>query len=204
MKLNAICAVCDENLGIGKGNSLPWSVPDDFDYFMRVIQTTRDRAKMNAIIMGRLTWLSNPIEYQPFDRCLNIIISGRMSLDELKLKPNANRSLVLIFASIREAIEHVSTRLPALVEDIFFLGGNQIYQDAVKLPSFNRFYLTRVYGNFHCDVFLQPAAFLNVNFKLLSDRELDCERQLYKCEYNTLLTDSRTGVKFKFECYQKS
>ena len=50
MKLSLICAM-DENMVIGRNNSLPWYLPEDLKYFKR---TTMGK----SIIMGRKTYES--------------------------------------------------------------------------------------------------------------------------------------------------
>ena len=44
----AMIAALDEQNGIGKGNDLPWHLPDDFKWF-------KDKTYQHPVIMGRKT-----------------------------------------------------------------------------------------------------------------------------------------------------
>ena len=129
IEYDAIVAICDSNRGIGNNNSLPWSLSDDFDYFLRVVTSTRDSNKLNALIIGRLTWDSIPIEMRPILPGISVIISSKMTRDELKTSPNTpTDSIIIILKSIREAIDYIRSEFSHKVETIYCLGGSGIYK----------------------------------------------------------------------------
>ena len=80
LELIAIVAMSDIDRGIGRNNDLPWSVPDDWNYFLRFIVRTRKPSKVvNALIMGRKTWESvQPAGCDLFKPCLVVVISSRL------------------------------------------------------------------------------------------------------------------------------
>jgi dihydrofolate reductase len=199
-KIKAI-AVCEENFGIGYQNRLPWSIESEYRYFLRVIQTTQDKQKQNAVIMGRLTWQSNSVESQPFESCLNIIVSSTLTKNDLKtLNPNANLDQVFILKSLKEAVQFASEKSD--IESIYVIGGSGMYAEAIGLENFNRFYLTRVKGQYECDVFLKPKEFFQEQRRLSNDK-LQVESELFGVEYNKEIVDSPTGISYRLEAYEK-
>jgi dihydrofolate reductase len=74
IKLNLIVAMCNSNLGIGINGEIPWRLPTDMKHFASVTTFTEDKKKINAVIMGRLTWLSIPKKFRPMPNRLNVII----------------------------------------------------------------------------------------------------------------------------------
>ena len=78
LELTAIVAMSDTDRGIGKNNDLPWSIPEDWRYFLRFISTTRNTGKVNALIIGRNTWESVTDGYSLFKPCIVIIVSSRL------------------------------------------------------------------------------------------------------------------------------
>ena len=80
----AVSALCEQYLGIGLNDTLPWSIPEDFEFFLRRVRSTRDPSKINAIIMGRFTWLEG-VEFgtAPYKRNLNLIVSTTMRKEDI-------------------------------------------------------------------------------------------------------------------------
>lgn len=201
IKLNAIAAICDANNGIGKNNDLPWSIPEDYSYFERVVTTTSDKNKVNCLIMGRLTWLSLPKEHRPIGNSLHIIISQNMNIDDIECRNESLNKNVLISPSLSDAINLVRNDYSNRVETIYVCGGSNIYNLAVERDDFHRFYLTRVLDYFECDVFIK-ANFL-ANFRKISEESLKTESDMFKTDYNVIKTDKNNGAKFIFEVYEK-
>lgn len=202
IKFNAIAAMCDSNRGIGKNNELPWSLPNEYGYFLKVVQRTKDKSKVNALLVGRLTWLSIPLNSVPIKPCLNIIISSQMKREEIKTFDQNDADQVLICRSVDEAIKLVKEKYSDLIETIYSIGGTNIYRVSIESNEFERFYLTRVLENFECDVYMEPENFLSF-FRKLDSSELEEEEKLYDCEYNKLITEPSNGVRYIFEVYEK-
>ena len=80
------------------------------------------------------------------------------------------------------------------------MGGTSIYKASFESNCFKRLYLTRIFGDFKCDVFLEPANFLDGFTKVESESLLN-EMVLYECEYNERKRDSTNGIEYVFEVY---
>ncbi|CAF0758220.1 unnamed protein product [Brachionus calyciflorus] len=202
IKFHAIAAMSDESRGIGFNNSLPWSVPEDAEYFLRVVKTTFDKSKINAVIVGTRTWESIPKEDRPISPCLNIIVSSRASFESLEISPNADLTKIQICRSLDEAVKLVKEKYSDSVEAIYAIGGTQIYKDSIFSEYFDRFYLTRIFGHFKCDTFLQPENFLSY-FKKIDSEQLEKEEKLFQVKYNSIQIEPKSGNHYVFEVYEK-
>jgi dihydrofolate reductase len=202
IKFNAIVAICANNNGIGKENDLPWSISEDYSYYQRVVATTRDTNKINAVLLGRLTWESIPVEERPVEPCLNIIISTTMKLSDVKCKKVNHTSSVLICESIEAAKKLIEEKYSNKIESIWCLGGSSLYSESFNSKDFNKLFLTRVFGDIDCDVFIKPSNFLD-NFTRLENSQINEETKLYKCEYNLLKKDPKNSLEYIFEIYVK-
>jgi dihydrofolate reductase len=202
IKFNAIVATSDENKGIGKDNDLPWWIPEDHHYYLRVVNTTRNPVKTNAVILGRLSWQSLQREARPIGQCVNIVISSSMNQSNIECRDDADRSLILVCRSMNEAKRLVRENYSDKVETIWCLGGAGLYEEAFKSSDFNILYLTRVFGKIDCDVFLRPTNFLDMFRKLETDK-LTEDNELYKCHYNVLKKDPDNSLEYIFEVYEK-
>lgn len=138
MKFSVIAAV-DKNYGIGNHGKIPWGLPSDMKYFNRI---TNGNGK-NAVVMGRVTWESLPEHHRPLKNRLNIIISRTKttSLSEAEL------SGAKLANSFDAALQI------AKGDEIFVIGGAQIYAEAITHPDCEKIYLTEIDAEFECDAF---------------------------------------------------
>lgn len=108
-------------MGIGKDGKLPWKLPSDLKFFKDVTLTTSDPAKKNAIIMGRKTWESIPLEYRPLSGRLNVVLTRSGSFDI------ATAENVLMCGSMVSALEMLASSPYCLsIERVFVIGGGEI------------------------------------------------------------------------------
>ncbi len=152
MKPFAIVVAVDENNGIGKKGALAWKLSADLKYFKEITSQTSDAQKKNAVIMGRKTWDSLPEKYKPLPGRLNVVLSQ-----------NANQMSfpgVLFFTFFDEALKYLNVK--ADVDQIFVIGGAQVYTHALEHPSCQVLYVTHLQGSYDCDAFFPqiPAAFI--------------------------------------------
>ncbi len=142
-----VIVAMDLNSGIGKGGGLPWHLPADLKYFKQLTTTTRFPSRKNAVIMGRKTWESLPEKFRPLPDRINAIISR-------------NKDLVLPDGVLKEdSLEGVLNRLSAMtieVENIFVIGGAQIFKEAITHPGCRKIYATQILKKFDCDTFFPP------------------------------------------------
>ena len=88
------------------------------------------------------------------------------------------------------------------VETIFAIGGGQIYRKCLEYPAgiLDRLYLTRVYSDVKCDVFLEPESFLD-GFRLVAENGEDKEN--FGVEFNRMQRDEKSQIEYCFEVYEK-
>ena len=136
----ACVLAADAGRGIGVANGLPWpKLPTDVEHFKRVTTQTRDPARKNAVIMGRKTWDSLPPRWRPLAGRVNVVVSrARVELP----------AGVLLAHDLDDAITRATA---AGVEQIFVVGGAQIYAEAFRDPRCELVYYTDVRGTFPTD-----------------------------------------------------
>lgn len=129
--ISIIVAVA-QNGAIGKNNNLLWHLPDDMAFF-------KQKTKGHAIITGRKNYESIPEKFRPLPNRTNIVVSRQSDY-------HAPGSIVV--SNLEEAI---STALKISNDEIFIIGGGEIYRQA--LPLVDKIYLTRVNHTFEADTF---------------------------------------------------
>jgi dihydrofolate reductase len=124
-----IIAAIGKNNELGKDNDLIWHLPEDLKRFKRVTSG-------HHILMGRNTFESIG---KPLPNRTTVIITRNN--DYFK-------DGCLIAGSIEEAI-----KLAENDEEIFIIGGAQIYKQAIQNPSVKKLDMTIVHESFDADVF---------------------------------------------------
>ncbi|MDQ7022849.1 MAG: dihydrofolate reductase [Candidatus Gracilibacteria bacterium] len=117
--------------------------------------------KKNAVIMGRKTWNSIPEKYRPLPDRKNCILSRDTLHVSLKNNELSNKRHIqcastenkeIYFSDFDEAVKKISQDIN--ISEIFIMGGAQIYNLALKSDNLQKIYLTRIKGDFDCDVFV--------------------------------------------------
>lgn len=121
----SLIAAMSENRVIGRDGTLPWKLPDDMKFFMR---TTTG----HTIIMGRKTWESFPGA-----------LPGRRHI-VITRQPDYAAEGAEVVGSLDEAL-----RLAAGEEEVFVIGGGEIYAQAMGRAQ--RIYLTLVHAEVQGD-----------------------------------------------------
>ena len=130
--------------GIGLNGMLPWSIKEDMAYFSQITQATQNPRLRNAVIMGRNTFES--MNSKPLRGRLNICVSSTAD-------PGITNTVFFCRAldeAIQLASEHDS------IENIFIIGGESIYRQAIEHPMCDKLYINIVvYGHSvpDCDTF---------------------------------------------------
>lgn len=172
MKPIHLIAAIDKNRGLGRENSLAWSLPSDMKYFKKITTTTQDPLKQNAVLMGRKTWESIPQKYRPLPNRINVILSKTIAQSS-NLDAEVFSDLDLAFKSLNDNPQ---------VESIFVIGGASIYNQTLKQAKFDRIFITDIKQEFKCDSFLDPLPDnydLEDTSKLISENEIDFEFKLF-------------------------
>ena len=201
IEFNALAAICNDNNGIGIKNELPWKINEDHFYYLRVIKTIINKQKINAVIYGRKTWEHLPKEEIPGEICLKFILSKTKTKQEINPE---NNNMIIICRCWDEIFDLINNKYKNKIETIYVLGGAIVYEDAIKFKNFNKFYITRIFKHFDCDVMIKPKDFLNINFNKIEDKNILEEKgKLFNIEYNVVKKDPLSNIEYIFEIYLK-
>lgn len=140
----------EKNNGIGYKNCLPWHIPSDLKHFK---QLTIGNGH-NAIIMGRKTYESIG---RPLPNRYNIIVSKKMQ----------SSSNVTVVNSIADALQLCKQQL---IDEVWFIGGHNIYKEALESNYVKELYITKINENYKCDVFFPK---LPNNFIINERKKID-------------------------------
>ena len=141
--MKIIVAAC-KNLGIGFQNKLPWHLKADLVKFKNL--TIGDGN--NAIIMGSNTWKSLP--KQPLPNRFNCVLSNTLDVD----KPNTK-----VFNDVDNLIHFTKKKK---FDDVWVIGGEQIYNLFMEKDLVNTIYLTKIHKNFICDTYFNYPNTFNI------------------------------------------
>lgn len=120
-----IVAAILPNLGIGYKNQMPWRLSKEMKYFKTITSKTTNINKKNAVVMGRKTWESIPAKFRPLNDRINVVISSN---PKLELPDNT-----VVHNEIKLAIDYLNAQDE--IENIFIIGGSQIYASTVDLAD---------------------------------------------------------------------
>jgi dihydrofolate reductase len=113
MHIILIAAVAENN-AIGRGNQLPWHLPDDFKFFKR-------NTLGHAMLMGRKTMDS-----------LGKPLPGRTSLVVTRSKSVADTNDVKYFSSIENGIEWAQQKQ---LTQLYIIGGGELFAATMQLAD---------------------------------------------------------------------
>lgn len=124
------------NNEIGKDNKLLWNIPEDLKNFRKI--TTG-----NTIIMGRKTYESIG---RPLPNRKNIVLTR--NIEKKLVNPTSDE--IEIYNSFDEVIKKYSK----IEEEIFILGGEQIYKEALEKNIVDKLYISHIdYNNIEADAY---------------------------------------------------
>lgn len=140
MKMFSVIVACSINGGIGHDNKIPWYIPDELKYFKHITSSCPE-GLINVVIMGKNTW--NSLPKKPLPNRINIIVSTTLQMTS---KPNDT----YIASSLENALDLCKNM--DKIHKIFVIGGNQLYNDALKHPQCENVYVTHILKHVVCDV----------------------------------------------------
>lgn len=120
-----ISAVAKNNV-IGRNNSIPWHIPEDFKLF-------KDFTSGNTVIYGRKTFES--LGSKPLPNRHNIVVT-KTKIEGMECYP-----------SLKEAVEAGKK----YGKDIFFCGGSRIYKEAMEFADM--LYISHVHAEYQGDTY---------------------------------------------------
>lgn len=135
MKISIIVAIAGEKRVIGKKGGLPWHLPEELKRFKQITMG-------HPIIMGRKTHKS-----------IGKVLPGRTNI----IITHDSTYLVdggIVVGSLEEALRQVHTERSRSAqggEEVFIIGGGQIYQEAINLAD--KLYLTYIDKEVEGDTF---------------------------------------------------
>ena len=160
--IKAIMAA-DDMGGVSLGESMPWPKnSNDLQWFKK-------NTLNQIVVMGRNTWV-DPFMPTPLISRINVLITNK----EPKLFPGADYYLK---GDLKLEIENL--KLKYSDKDIFVIGGADIINQSLTIVK--EFYLTRIYGNYKCDKFIN-LEHIKKNMKLIKKIECDetCHFEIWK------------------------
>ncbi|WRX15350.1 Dihydrofolate reductase domain - like 1 [Theobroma cacao] len=144
-----VVVAATKDMGIGKDGKLPWKLPSDLKFFKDVTLTTSDSGKKNAVIMGRKTWESIPLQNRPLPGRLNVVLTRSGSFDI------ATAENVVICGSMTSALELLAASPYCLsIEKVFVIGGGQIFRESLNAPGCDAIHITEIETSIECDTFM--------------------------------------------------
>ena len=121
-----ILAAIDQNRGLAKGNSLPWNLPNDVKRYRELMKT-----EGGNVLIGRTTYM----------QMKNVLGDNKVFL--------ATTSIDSMNGV--EIVKDINNFLSEYNGDLWVIGGAKVFEDS--LPYVNELILTRIDGDFDCNVF---------------------------------------------------
>lgn len=152
----------DKNRGIGFENKLPWHLPRDMKFF-------KEKTTGHFMVMGRKTFDSLG---KPLPNRTSIIITRQKEYQ-------SGYENVVVVHSLEEALTYCASKKQ---EEVFIVGGGEIFKQTLEKKLANKIYLTEVYGDFEADVFFPEIRM--EEWLLVSKEEFKAdEKNKYDCSF---------------------
>lgn len=138
---------------------------------------------MNVVIMGRKTYFGVPESKRPLPERLNVVLTTQP--EQYVFPPE-----VLVAKSLDEALEKIhEPSLAEKIENVWIVGGNAAYKEAMTRSDCHRIYFTKVFATFDCDAFFPEVTeeFVQVP----NDDDIPSEVQ------------EENGIKYQYQIYEK-
>jgi dihydrofolate reductase len=165
MRISIIAAV-DQNRGIGKDNKMPWHIAEDL---VKLKKLTLG----HTVVLGRNSYESMVWYYdksgRPMPGKMYIVVTRNQDY-----KPQRENAMAV--QSVEQAIDKAKN---IEQEEVFIIGGAQIFNEALGKNLVNRLYITVVEGDYDVDTYFPDYSLFS---KIIFE-----EKQV-----------SKTGQRFKF------
>ena len=153
----------DEKGGISKGKSMPWPKNSiDLKWF-------KENTINNIVVMGRKTW-EDPFMPTPLKSRVNVLVTNK----DKNLIEGADYYLS---GNINNQIQDIQSKY--IDKDIFIIGGSEII--SLTFNFIEQFYLTRIYGNYNCEKFIDISLIENnLNMIKKIDGDSTCHFEIWE------------------------
>jgi len=180
MTFSMVVAIDAKN-GIGKDGGLPWHLPGDMKYFRELTSKVNSADRQNVVIMGRKTWNSIPERFRPLSGRINIVLTRN---NDLQLPMGVLRAGN--FKDVEEILDN--KEIKGMVESAFVIGGQQIFEEAMRHPGCGKIYMTHILKSYDCDTFL-PTYDAQFEKVTSSPQQNDDSVSYYFAEYERKIVD---------------
>ena len=131
MKKIIIAGMQESDNGIGFENNILHHVRADM---LRFTELTKGKSTGNVVVMGSLTWKSLGEKYQPLPGRHNIVLSRKGGFE---IPPG-----VMVFDNYKTAMNYAEKYATEHSVDIYIIGGQQIYEEALLQGDVDKIELT--------------------------------------------------------------
>lgn len=160
--MRTIIVSVDESWLIGRSDgNMPWHIPEDLKWFKHITMGS-------PIVMGRKTWDSIP--KKPLPGRYNIVVSRSMPYQELETHafvPSIELALGLGWVK--------SKNWPENWDNIFIIGGAEIYKYVLEKNMVDEIIISRVRGKYEGDIYfpkLDESQWTSMAFKQFDNFEV--------------------------------
>ncbi|MFA5088983.1 MAG: dihydrofolate reductase [Candidatus Omnitrophota bacterium] len=141
-----IIVAVDSHNGIGKKGLLPWHLKGDMQHFKEITCASESEARQNLVIMGRKTWDSLPSRFRPLPERMNLVLTRDSGF---AVPPGVMKA-----DSLNGALKNLLRQeFRDQVGQIFVIGGQQVFEAAIRHPQCQKLYVTHILKRFDCDAF---------------------------------------------------
>lgn len=198
---NLIVAYSYPHYGISNiKNEIPWNLKNELNYFKNITSnipidnSNKDLNYINAVVMGRKTWDS--INRRILPNRINVVITNNNNLIEEYEYINSN----LILTSWDNYEKEIGNYLininsksdfpKLLLNEIFIIGGSEIYNLALNTKTISKILITEVYINNCINNYssFYPIKLQTDKYKLVEISNFQEENNIYYryLEYNNI------------------
>lgn len=158
-QIKAILA-CDSKGGVSKDGTLPWPHNSmDLSWF-------KSNTSGAIIVMGSTTW-KDPHMPRPLPNRKNVVVTTNQSEN-----PNAHMYIS------NNLVESVLQLNEAYDQDVWIIGGPNIIEQTLGI--IDKFYISRIPGDYNCDTFLPLKKIETLFFKDYEEEHPEVTFQIWK------------------------
>ena len=129
----------------------------------------KEKTINNVVVMGRKTW-DDPFMPTPLKSRINVLITS-------KDKETIEGADYYLSGNVNDQIQNIQSEY--INKDIFIIGGSEIINLTFNLIE--QFYLTRIYGNYNCEKFIDVSLIENnLNMIKKIDGDSTCHFEIWE------------------------